>query len=236
MTLYAGETEKEKICVLACRTLSPELELVMKAAESTLPVYYVDSGKHLCSDRLRESIQEGIDVMPSEYGTVLLLFGFCGNAMVGVKSGARQLVLPKSADCIPIFLGSQEERNRYGTRRYFFTEGYLRAEANPAADYAHLVEKYGEENARKVMREMLNHYENLSVVDTGAFDVASVESAIAGLSAITEIPVDVLPGDLRLIRMLVTGDWPPGEFFVFDPGTEITLGDSLSFQSISQVG
>jgi hypothetical protein len=228
--------KEETTCVLACETLRPELELMMKAAGSELPVSYVESGKHVFPDQLRESIQEGIDGIAPCCDTVLLLFGFCGNAMVGVRTGARRVVLPKVADCIPIFLGSREKRNEYGTRRYFFTEGYLNAEANPAADYARMVERYGEDNAHMVIHEMLKHYESLSVVDTGAFDVAAVEAALTELSSLSGVPVDVLPGNLRLIGMLLSGDWPEDEFFVFGPGTEITLDDSMSFQSVSQVG
>jgi hypothetical protein len=225
-----------KTCVLACETLRPELEFVMNASGAELPVWYIESGKHVFPDRLRESIQNGIEGIPPEYDTVLLLFGFFGNAMVGIRTGAFRVVLPKAADCIPLFLGSQERRNRYGARRYFFTEGYLNAESNPAADYARLVSRYGEENARMVTREMLKHYENLSIVDTGTFDVASVRDAVTELSGITGVPVEVLPGDLRLISMLLRGDWPPEEFFVFGPGSVITLDDSLSFQAVSQIG
>jgi hypothetical protein len=99
-----------------------------------------------------------------------------------------------------------------------------------------MVEQYGEDNARMVVHEMLKHYENLSVVDTGAFDVASVKAALAELSSLSGVPVDVLPGDLRLIGMLLSGDWPEDEFFVFGPGAEISLDDSMCFQSVSQIG
>jgi hypothetical protein len=208
----------------------------METSGSKLPVFMVESGKHLVPDRLRESIQNGLDDLSAEYGTVLLLFGFCGNAMVGVKTGERRVVLPKTADCIPLFLGSREIRNGYGARRYFFTEGYLRAESNPASDYAHLVERYGESNARAIIREMLSHYEYLSIIDTGVFDVAGVKGSITELSKATDVPVDVLPGNLRLIRMLIEGDWPGDKFLVLEPDSEITLRDAMSFQSVSQIG
>ncbi|MDR0518448.1 MAG: DUF1638 domain-containing protein [Clostridiales Family XIII bacterium] len=223
-------------CVVACETLKPELELVMEAVGSKLPVYWVDSGQHDHTDRLRESICDELAGIPDEYGTVLLVFGFCGNAMVGVEPGARRLVMPKAADCIPLFLGSQKARDGYGTKRYFFTEGYLDAESNSASDYRALVEKYGEEKARMVTREMLKHYEYLTVVDTGAFDVSGVKDGIAELSEVTGVPVDVISGNLRLLRMLVTGDWPREDFFVFEPGSSITLDDSLSIGGLSQVG
>jgi hypothetical protein len=230
------DERSSKTCILACETLKPELEFTMDALGMALPAFWVESGKHVFPDQLRASIQGNLDGIPAEYDTVLLLFGFCGNAMVGVNTGSRRVVLPKVADCIPIFLGSREERNKYGTRRYFFTEGYFNAESNPSTEYGRIAEKYGEENARMITREMLKHYEYLSVVDTGAFDVDAITTTLADLSEMTSVPVDVLPGDLRLIKMLLTGDWPEDEFFVFESGSEITLRDSMSFQSVSQIG
>jgi hypothetical protein len=156
--------------------------------------------------------------------------------MVGVKTGDRRAVLPKAADCIPIFLGSKAIRNEYGARRYFFTEGYLQAESNPVSDYAHLTERYGEIRARAIMCEMLQYYEHLSIIDTGVFDVDGLKEIITDLSKATGVPVDILPGDLRLIRMLIEGDWPEDEFLVLEPGSEITLHDAMSFQSVSQIG
>jgi hypothetical protein len=228
--------EQGKLCILACETLTSELESVMKTSGSALPVFMVESGKHLLPDRLRESIQYELDGIPAAYGTVLLLFGFCGNAMVGVKTGEHRAVLPKAADCIPIFLGSRKIRNGYGARRYFFTEGYRRAESHPVSDYARLVERYSESKARAIMCEMLQYYEHLSIIETGVFDVDEVIEAITGLSKATGVPEDVLPGDLRLIRMLIEGDWPDDEFLVLEPGSEITLHDAMAFQSVSQIG
>jgi hypothetical protein len=224
-----------KQCVLACETLRPEIEMVMKETGAELPVYWIESGQHDFTDRLRESIQDALAEIPAEYGTVLLVFGFCGNAMVGVVPGERRLVMPKAADCIPIFLGSQKVRDSYGARRYFFTEGYLDSESNMASEFKDMVKKYGDDNARMITCEMLKHYESLSVVDTGAFDISYVKEGIAELADITGIPVDVIPGDLRLIHMLITGEWPPEEFFIFEPGTDITLEDSLGIGGISQV-
>jgi hypothetical protein len=250
-------------CILACETLKPEYELVAGELGIELPVYWIESGKHDYPDRLREAVAGALSDIPPEYGIVLLLFGFCGNAMVGIESGARTLVMPKAADCIPIFLGSQKRRDGYGARRYFYTRGYYDAEKNTASDHNEMVKKYGYENACLVTREMLKHYEHLSIVDTGAFDIAYVADGIAELSAVTGIPVDVIGGDLRLIRLLIEGAarhagdavagagaagagadtgaadtsaaaWPSEDFYVFPPGTEITLEDSLALGGLSQ--
>ncbi|MDR0598302.1 MAG: DUF1638 domain-containing protein, partial [Treponema sp.] len=93
----------ENIHIVACKTLAPELELAMQRRGVDIPVTFTESGKHAWPDKLRECIQESIDSVP-EGKTILLVFGFCGNSMVGVQSRSHTLVMPRVADCIPIFL------------------------------------------------------------------------------------------------------------------------------------
>jgi hypothetical protein len=204
----------------------------MKSIRVDLPVFWISSGKHVFPDRLRESVMETLTHIPDAYDTVLFAFGFCGNAMVGVKSDRHRLVLPKAADCTPLFLGSQEDRNLRGTRTFFFTEGYLCSKSNIATEYGKLSEKYGAENAREAMREMMKHYESLSIIDTGTSDIATMADALQDFSELTGVPVEVIPGNLRLIRMLVEGDWPESDFLIKGIGEEITMADALSFQDV----
>ena len=216
------------ICILSCETLKDELNLVMKNLNCSLPVIWVDSGKHAWPDKLRVSVQEAIDGLSPSYKTALLLFGFCGNAMVGVKAGSRTLVLPKAADCIPLFIGSREKRDAYGTDIYFFTGGYLNSDGSIASDTSRVFTRYGEKRGLWILRKMLGHYRSFAVIDTGAFDIADVQSRIEQFAKPLEIPVETIPGNLRLIAALLSGEWNADEFLVVKPNTEITFEDSLS--------
>ena len=110
-----SEKTSGDIYILACETLKPELELVMKKLNCSYPLVWVDSGKHAWPDKLRIAVQEKLDgEFPPSCKTVLMVFGFCGNAMVGVHSRERTLVLPRAADCIPLYMGSRAEREAHG--------------------------------------------------------------------------------------------------------------------------
>jgi len=220
------------IHILACETLRNELNLVLKARGCTYPVAWVDSGKHQCPDKLRVCIQEELSKIPETFTTVLLLFGFCGNALVGVKAGSRRLVLPRAADCMPIFLGSQAKREEYGTRTYFFTEGYLHSETSMGSDYKKFFGKYGEKRAVRLMKAMLEHYEKLAIINTGAFNTDAVKSELEEFAHVVELPVSVIPGNLRLIGALLAGNWENSDFVILEPGREFTLEDSLSIGKV----
>jgi len=214
------------VCVIACGTLKDELSLVMEKQNLALPVVWIESGTHVQPDKLRQAVQEAIDVLPAEYATVLLLFGFCGNAMVGLCAGNRTLVLPRVADCIPLFIGSGKERAAHGAAAYFFTSGYFNSRGSIAAETRRTIERYGEEQGLSIMKEMLGNYRCFAVIDTGAFDTAGLCGKVGEFAKPFGIPVKLIPGKLRLIEMLVSGEWTDDEFLCVQPGGSITFEDT----------
>jgi hypothetical protein len=217
----------ENAHIVACKTLAPEIELVMERRGFAMPLVFVESGRHVWPDKLRSRVQESLDSLPPGE-TALLAFGFCGNSMVGLKSRSHILVLPRVADCVPLFLGSRKTREEYGVRTYFYTKGYLEAESNIVRDYGSILQKYGEKRSLRVMREMMKHYENIAVVDTGAFDPGEVKEKVAPLAELIGIPVSVVPGNLRIIEALLAGDWTEEEFLVVRSNSEVSLEASFN--------
>jgi hypothetical protein len=214
-------------CIVACETLKQELLSAMEKRGCDYPVIWVDAGKHSWPDKLRVSVQEAIDGIPPSYETVLLLFGFCGNAMVDIEARNHRLVVPKAADCIPLFIGSRKERETYGTRTYFFTEGYLNSSGSALTDASRIFERYGEEDGLYILKKMLGHYQDFAVVNTGVFDVDAVKARVDDFAKSLEIPVKLIPGSLRFIEALLAGDWQDDAFLVLEPGGKIRVEDSL---------
>jgi hypothetical protein len=219
---------EDETYIVACETLKQELESVMRNKDCAYPVVWVDSGKHAWPDKLRVSVQEAIDGIPPSCKTILILFGFCGNAMVGVEARNHRLVLPKAADCIPLFIGSRAERDAYGTGTYFFTEGYINSGGSIATDTSQVCQRYGEKRGLSILKKMLENYKYFAVIDTGTFNVADVKIKVDNFAKLVEIPVKVIPGNLRIIEALVAGSWKEEEFFIFEPGEKISFEDSLS--------
>jgi hypothetical protein len=219
--------QEHGICIVACETLKQELLAAMEKRSCDYPVTWVDAGKHTWPDKLRVAVQEAIDNIPLSYETILLLFGFCGNAMVGIEARNHRLVMPKAADCIPLFIGSRAERETYGTRTYFFTEGYINSEGSAITDSSRIYERYGEEDGLYILKKMLGHYEDFAVVDTGVFDVDALKARVEDFAKPLEIPVKLIPGSLRFIDALLAGGWQDDAFLVLEPGGKISFEDSL---------
>lgn len=214
-------------CIIACESLKQELNLAMQKLDCDLPVYWIDAGKHAWPDKLRVSIQETLDGLPGGC-RVLLLFGFCGNALVGIQAGTRTLILPKVADCIPLFIGSKKERDTYGTDTYFFTEGYINSGGSIANDTSKVTQRYGKQRGLSILKQMLRHYHHFAVIDTGAYEVQNVLDKVEEFAKLVAIPVKVIPGNLRYIEALLAGDWPDSTFLTIPPGGSISFEDSLN--------
>ena len=219
---------ENELYIVACETLKPELTFVMNRRNWDYPISWVKSGKHTGPDKLRGYIQETIDTIPQSYKTILLVFGFCGNSMVGIKTNTQTLVVPRVADCISLFLGSQAAREVYGGGTYFFTEGYLRSETSFITEFKVCLKKYGKKQGTALMKNILEHYKHIAVIDTGAYNVQPVSKEVRPFGKILDIPVSIIPGNLQLIEALLAGDWNQDAFLVVLPGERITFEDSLA--------
>lgn len=226
MLTIRGEMTENTV-VVACETLKKELETAMAQSGYRRPVVWVESGLHAWPDKLHARMQETLDSLPPEYTTVLLAFGFCGGSMVGIKAGGRTLVLPRVADCIPIFLGSAEKRQAAGSDVYFLTEGYLAGEQNIVREHAYYLDRYGEKRAGRIAKAMMAHYRQFAVIDTGAFSVPPIVAEIKPYADLLGIPVNVVEGDLAILRDLLAGPWDSGHFLTVPPGGAIAFEDSL---------
>lgn len=222
--------------ILACNTIADELNLAIKATGVTHPVLWIDSKLHTKPEKLKEQIQGAISRV-SNVSTILLGFGYCGNALVGIKSETARLVFPKAEDCISLLLGSTERRRELSkeTCSYYLTRGWLESENNLADEYAYSVRKFGPERAHRVMRAILKNYQHLTLIDTGAYDIAPLRPKTEELAATLGLCHKVVEGSQRLFHKLLTGPWDE-EFVQVEPGEEITLDSLLEWYRQEQAG
>jgi hypothetical protein len=215
------------IILVACHTLEDELNLAIRSTGVTYPVYWVDSKLHTRPEKLKEEVQAAISRI-SNVSTILLTFGYCGNALVGIKSETARLILPRVQDCISLLLGSEEVRGRLSkeTASYFLTRGWIESENNLADEYDYCVRKFGPERGLRVMRTILKHYRHLTLIDTGAYEITPYQARTEELAALLGLGHQMVKGSQVLFHKLLTGPWD-GDFVIAEPGQEITLDGLL---------
>ncbi len=209
--------------IISCKTIEPELRHAMEQVGCGYDVRWLESGLHNVPQKLNMRLQQELDQC-EDCDTVLLAMSFCGNSVVGVRTGDFQLVIPRSDDCITLLLGSLKERVKYkGT--YFLTEGWLAGERNLWREYQDCLKRYGEKRGKRIFAVMLEHYRNLALVDTGCEARENLEEEVKFIAGKLNLDYIQIPGTLDFLKQLLTGPWEPERFVVIPPHTQVQEKD-----------
>lgn len=210
--------------VIACATVIEEL---LSHLPPGVDYRVLDFGLHVNPDALRLSLQEAIDASSASFNTILLGYGLCSQAVVGLCANGCTLVVPKVDDCIGIFLGSElaykaQFRSEPGT--YYMTKGWIEAGDSPFGEYESMVERYGEEKARSLMGKVLKNYTRLALINTGHYDLDRYREYCRRAAHCFGLRYEEIPGSNSLIEKLLNGPWDD-QFVVAYPGETITYLD-----------
>lgn len=221
--------------IVACNTIKDELNMAINKTDCQYPILWIDSGLHMYPDSLRKRLQDELDHI-SNVEQVLLAFGFCGNALMGVTAPNYRIILPRVDDCITLLLGSCKKRkeicDEMGT--YFLTKGWLDYEKNIWVEYQDTVKRMGKERADRVYKIMLQHYKRLGVINTGAYNLDGFLKESKLVAEDLKLTHEVINGSLTYIEKLLIGPWDDEDFIILNPGESINLSH-IKDKSLSQV-
>jgi Protein of unknown function (DUF1638) len=207
--------------IIACATVVEELRR-MGIEEDELKK--LDFGLHVYPESLRETLQSEIDA--SQPGIDIILgYGLCSNAVIGLSSASHRLIIPRIDDCIALFLGSKDEYMRRLSEEpgtYFLTKGWIEAADHPYKEFLRISERYGTEKAMRITKLILANYTRMVLIDTGNYLLDECRETARMMAEVLELRYEEIPGSNRMLRMLLEGDWS-GEFIVLQPGETMEL-------------
>ena len=213
-----------RLAVVACATV---VEEILPHLPATISAHTLDFGLHVNPENLKRALQEAIDDLAPDVDIILLGYGLCSMAVVGLHTEHCTLVVPKVDDCISIFLGSGQAYEAQARREpgtYYLTKGWIEAGDGPFADYDRLVDRYGEEKARWVTDQILKNYTRLALINTGQTGMDQYRDYSRCTAARFGLRYEEIPGSDSLIKKLLHGPWDD-EFAVAPPGHIITYLD-----------
>jgi hypothetical protein len=187
---------------------------------------------HNSPKKLGAALQEQIDAI-AEPSFVIVGYGLCGNGLVGVKARQHTLVIPRTHDCVAIFLGSHQryvQRFFASPNTYYLTKGWIDARDEPLADYQDYVKEFDEETADYLFEMKYKNYRKICLV---GFSQQELDDYRAQASAVADfmsarfgnVVYEETLGSTALIETLVRMGAKPGddeEFVVIKPGGEIS--------------
>ena len=214
--------EDNSIKIIVCDTIIKEMLALLPP---DVEYQTVESGLHLRPEKLRAALQTFID--ESDARTIILGYGLCSMAVVGLKSDHSTLVVPRLDDCIALFLGSQKRYREQLSKEpgtYYLSKGWIDAGVNLIEEFKVMEERYGKKRADMVKKRMLQHYTRLAFIDMGYQDQEYYREFSRRAADELELFYEEINGTERLLKKMIHGPWDD-DFVVAPPGHTISLDD-----------
>jgi hypothetical protein len=234
--------------VIACEIARREICHCLARSPNIVDLEFLPQGLHDTPARGRDELQRRIEAVPAgRYDAVLLGYGLCGSILKDLRADPTRLVIPRAHDCITFFLGSKERYQRCFTDRpgtYYFTAGWLevpvrrkgegasghgafmptQSTSTLQGNFAEWTAKYGEEQARYLLEEMLRwtqHYTHGTLIEFDFARPLRLGDQVRRLCAEKGWAFAEAAGDLGLLQRWLDGDWARADFLVVEPGQRV---------------
>lgn len=232
-----------RIHIIACRILTRELSWLAALSENQVDITWMGRGLHNDPEQLNQQLTHTIDdlyrqlesgALENRPDAIVLGYGLCANGVIGLCCRDIPLVIPRTDDCIALFLGSQERylREFHSSGGAFWLNSawlehsakILDPEDARRRKWQEYAEKYGEDNADYLMEmesSWISHYSTLGYIHSSVCDppchleYSRTEALKKGWK------LHELNDDLRLLRMMVEGNWNEKEFLILQPGDRV---------------
>jgi len=230
-----------RLFLVGCEVFTRELHAAVATSERQVDAVWLPKDLHDRGGKaMMHVLQERCDqANPERHQAIALGFALCNNGLVGLRAGRLPIVAYRSHDCIGCLLGSRQRyedefRSQPGT--YWYSAGWIERSGDgshlaplsvpDASDpqWAKMLAKYGEDNARFLwdeMRAQTAHYTRLVYIDTGVGPQDRFAAQAKRKADDRGMAFQRITGDRRWIQDLIDGPWDAERFLVIQPGQRV---------------
>ena len=104
-----------RIHIIACRIFARELSYLAAGSDNQVDITWVGRGLHNTPEKLRSHLSDVVDGLYEQMENkelehrpdyIVLGYGLCSNAVVGIRCHDIPIVVPRTDDCIALFMVS----------------------------------------------------------------------------------------------------------------------------------
>lgn len=206
----------EKTLVIACDVLRDQLESL---GPTPYAFVYLEQGLHRTPINLKDELQKAIDAA-SEYELILLGYGQCSRAVIGLRAQAHQtMIIPKIDDCIGLSMGARAQYYEVFNQNpgsYYFTKGWVEAAEDPLKEYHKIAAKHGAEIAEWTSRECLKHYQRTVFIKTKEEGHEPSRLYAQEFAQFFNLAYEEMTGSPVYLKKLLIGPWDEDFVIIID--------------------
>lgn len=226
--------------IIACKIIQRELASLAWCCPNTLDITMIRQSYHCTPLLLHDLLQEEIDRVESDhdphtndletFDAILLGYGLCSNALMGLHSSRYPLVIPRAHDCSTLFMGSRELYQKYFNTykgAYFYNQSWM--ELGKGMDDQYMTRKYNEymekfededtvEYLMQMERDMLANYRYAAYITWPDFSDDDCRKQVKELADEKSWEYVEICGSNRLLKKMLDGQWDSEDFLIVPPG------------------
>lgn len=239
-----------RLKLIACKAIFREVSYLSALSPNILDVTWIRQKFHSTPEVLHRVLQEEIDAVESgmdnhtnklgdcedgygireDFDAILLGYGLCSNAAIGLVAKSHRLVIPRAHDCITFCLGAKERYSKYFKEFpgcYWYTASWIENTEMPSEEtqkqqYEYFQRKgYDEETIEYLLEEMQSwnkNYKNVAYIRMPFYDKPEYQEFTKEAAAYFHWDYHLLEGDMGLLGRFIAGDWDDEDFLVLEPG------------------
>ncbi len=190
---------------IGCAIFKKQVEDIIQKYNLNYDCIFLEEQLHNTPDLLRKTLEREINAI--EYADEIVIgYGRCGNALIGIRGEKANLKIPLYDDCIQMLLWksylSREERKI----RYFGSDGWLLGEEDLGFEFDRMKIRYGRKRALKITKLMFKNYKYLTFIRTNIKNERLYQERSALKAEKLGLIYDEVYGDVGVIEGLLNGE------------------------------
>lgn len=234
-----------RLKLIGCKLMQREIASVIATTPNFVDVTLMRQDYHQTPEVLRDILQAEIDEIDNneskhtndlkmnDIDAIVLCYGLCSNAVLGLHSKKYPIVIPKAHDCSTLLMGSKEAYKEFFDESggsYIYSRGWLELGINEGemklerlrAEY---MKKFEDEDTVEYLlemeKEMLKNYDTAAFLNWPGFTPPEFEEQVIKIAKDHNWKYKKIDGNNSLLKDLVDGNWDESRFITVKPGEEI---------------